>query len=64
MPLTHWWSGAEGRILEVMGIRSFPTIYVLDAEGVIRYKGLRREELEKAVNDLLKETEARKTAGM
>ena len=33
----------------------FPTIYVLDAQGVIRHKGLRGEELEKAVNALLDE---------
>lgn len=36
-------------------VYSWPTIYVLDHEGVIRFKGLRDEALEKAVNALLEE---------
>ena len=39
----------------------YPTIYVLDAEGVIRHEGLRGEKLKKAVNDLLAD-QARATA--
>ena len=35
---------------------------VLDAAGVIRHKEIRGEELEKAVDALLKELEAKKTA--
>jgi hypothetical protein len=37
----------------------YPTSYVLDAKGVIRYTEIRGEELEKAVNVLLKEAETR-----
>jgi thiol-disulfide isomerase/thioredoxin len=62
MPWTHWWSGPEGKLIEVLNVHMFPTIYVLDAGGVIRYKNLRGEELEKAVNALLKEAET-KAAG-
>jgi thiol-disulfide isomerase/thioredoxin len=57
MPWTHWWNGIEGGILEDWEIHAFPTIYVLDAKGVIRYKGLRGKQLEDAVNELLKESE-------
>ena len=58
MPWTHWWNGIDGGIIEDWDVRYFPTIYVLDAQGVIRYKDLRGEELEKAVNALLEEAKA------
>jgi thiol-disulfide isomerase/thioredoxin len=61
MPWTHWWNGRNGGILEDWDVRFFPTIYVIDAAGVIRHRDLRGEELEKAVNELLKESA--KTAG-
>ena len=53
MPWTHWWNGSEGGDHRGLGRAGFPTIYVLDAQGVIRHKDLRGEELEKAVNALL-----------
>ncbi len=59
MPWTHWWNGSEGGIIEDWDVRYFPTIYVLDAEGVIRHKDLRGEELEKAVKALLEEPKAK-----
>ena len=46
----------EGPISTQWGVNSWPTIYVLDAKGVIRYTDLRGEELEKAVVKLLAET--------
>jgi thiol-disulfide isomerase/thioredoxin len=54
MPWTHWWNGA---IIEDWNVEYFPTIYVLDAKGVIRYKDVRGEEMDKAVDTLLKEME-------
>jgi thiol-disulfide isomerase/thioredoxin len=57
MPWTHWWNGAEGGIVEEWDVEHYPTIYVLDAKGVIRYKEVRGKELEDAVNELLKELE-------
>jgi thiol-disulfide isomerase/thioredoxin len=57
MPWTHWWNGSEGGIVEDWSVKGFPTIFVLDAKGVIRHKDLRGKELEDAVNDLLKEME-------
>ena len=62
MPWNHWWNGAEGKLIDTLNIQHYPTIFVLDAQGVIRFKEIRGEELEKAVNELLKETE-KKTAG-
>lgn len=55
MPWTQWWNGHDGGILEDWDVQFFPTIYVLDAKGVIRHKGLRGEPLEAAVRALLVE---------
>jgi thiol-disulfide isomerase/thioredoxin len=62
MPWAHWWNGAEGKLIDTLNVHGYPTIFVLDAEGVIRHKDLRGEALEKAVNALLKEAET-KAAG-
>ena len=59
MPWNHWWNGAEGKLIETLSIQYFPTIFVIDAQGIIRFKGVRGEELEKAVNTLLEEAKAR-----
>jgi thiol-disulfide isomerase/thioredoxin len=57
MPWTHWFNGPDGEIITKLNVSSFPTIYVLDAKGVIRYKDVRGQLLEKAVDALLKELE-------
>lgn len=61
MPWNHWWVGSQSKVHEALNIEHYPTIYVIDAKGVIRYKEIRGEELEKAVEKLLEE--AGKTAG-
>jgi thiol-disulfide isomerase/thioredoxin len=55
MPWTHWWDGPEAHLIKQWNIRFFPTIYVIDAKGVIRHKNIRGDELEKAVEKLLAE---------
>ena len=60
MPWNHWWNGAEGKLMDTLNIQHFPTIFVLDPQGVIRFKEIRGEELEKAVNTLLEEAKGRK----
>jgi hypothetical protein len=55
MLCAHWWNGGLEGVLEDWDVRHLPTIYVLDIQGVIRYKELHGEKLEKAVNSLLKE---------
>jgi thiol-disulfide isomerase/thioredoxin len=54
MPWIHWWSGESG-VVEDWDIDHFPTVFVLDAKGVIRFKELRGQELEDAVMKLLSE---------
>ena len=58
MPWTHWWAGPGGWAADFADdwdIRSIPAVFVIDAQGVIRHKNLRGEELEKAVNALIEE---------
>ena len=65
LPWTHWWAGPggpESSFMQDWDIRGIPAVFVLDGEGVIRYRDVRGDELEKAVNALLKEAEA-KAAG-
>ena len=53
-----FWCGPEGtygRIPSTWGVRGWPTIYVLDHEGVIRYEGVRNERMDEAVDTLLAE---------
>ncbi|MBS1715409.1 MAG: TlpA family protein disulfide reductase [Armatimonadetes bacterium] len=45
----------EGPLAKKWGVRGWPTIYVLDKKGVIRFKDLRDKELEEAVMKLLAE---------
>ena len=49
-----WWDrGVDGPITTRWGITAFPTIFVLDRSGVIRFKEVRGEELDSAVVSLL-----------
>lgn len=45
----------SGPIATAWGIEGWPTIYIIDADGVIRAEGLRGEELEAKVRELLAE---------
>jgi peroxiredoxin len=47
----------QGPIATRWNVHAWPTIYVLDAKGVIRYRDLRDKPLEEAVEKLLKEME-------
>ncbi|MCI0458890.1 MAG: TlpA family protein disulfide reductase [Gemmataceae bacterium] len=47
--------GPEGPIARAWGITGWPTVYVLDAGGVIRYKDVRGDALDRAVDKLLAE---------
>jgi hypothetical protein len=44
-----------GAITRAWRVQSFPTIYVLDGDGIIRYRDVRNEAMEQAVEQLLKE---------
>ena len=45
----------RGGVPEEWGISSYPTTYLLDAEGRIRYKDLRGTKVEAKVEELLNE---------
>jgi hypothetical protein len=55
-----WWNGGgtKGGIAAAWNVRGWPTMYVLDHKGVIRYKEIPGTDLENAVNKLLKELES------
>ena len=57
MPWDHWWVAPDSEFKKTLNIASFPTIYVLDHNGVIRYKNIRDENLDKAIDELLAEIE-------
>ena len=55
-----WWDGtgtdgARGPIASAWNVRGWPTTYVLDADGVVRFVDLRDEDLLKGVRQLLAE---------
>ena len=61
-----WWEargtgGTRGPIASAYNLYGWPTIYVLDAEGVIRFVDVRDEDLLKAVRQLLEETQRSST---
>jgi len=51
--------GTRGPISARWNVESWPTIYVLDAKGVIRFKDVRGEDLDHAVDALLAELGSR-----
>ena len=54
-----WWDGGgtSGPIATQWNVTGWPTVYVLDGVGVIRYKSVRGPGLDKAVDTLLAEIE-------
>ena len=57
-----WWDGGstDGPIAKAWNVKGWPTIYVLDAKGVIRHRDVRDQELDDAIDTLLKEVEGAK----
>jgi hypothetical protein len=47
--------GTTGPITKAWKITAFPSIFVIDAKGIIRYKNVRGEAMDKAVEALLAE---------
>jgi len=56
-----FWNGGStsGPISTKWNVRGWPTIYVLDEEGVIRFKNVRGEAMDKAIETLLARMEAK-----
>ena len=45
--------GTDGPISRAWNVRGWPTVYVIDDKGVIRFKDLHDKELDKAIDQLL-----------
>ena len=55
-----FWNGPQGTsgpISKAWGVRGWPTIYVLDDKGIIRYKNVRGSAMDKAVEALVAKVE-------
>ena len=53
-----FWNGKEGTLGPISRkwrVQSWPTTYLLDADGVIRYKNLRGDQLDAAIETLMAE---------
>ena len=48
-------AGADGKISDAWRVSGWPTLYLLDSEGVIREKGMRGDKLDDAITELLAE---------
>jgi peroxiredoxin len=59
LPWTHWFNGPEGGVLDAWNVQAFPTVYLIDAAGVIRHRNIHGDELNKAVEALIKEAEGK-----
>jgi hypothetical protein len=49
--------GTSGPIATTWNVSGWPTLYLIDAKGVIRHKNLRDAAMEKAILDLVAEAE-------
>lgn len=60
MPWHHWWVGADSKFQEAWDVEGFPTVFVVDHKGVIRYSQVGYDpenKLEKEVEKLVGEAE-------
>ena len=58
-----WDGGRDGPICLRWGVNRWPTVFVLDAKGIIRFRDVRDEALDAAVETLLREFEAARNSG-
>ena len=61
MTWRSFWDGGDtrGPIATKWNVSGWPTTYVLDADGVIRFRDVREEAMDKAVDTLLEELKAK-----
>jgi len=64
MPWTHWWDGQKA-VAEQWDVEGYPTVYVIDHKGVIRFKSLglpaeKSKKLDATVEELVKAAQAEK----
>jgi thiol-disulfide isomerase/thioredoxin len=57
MPWVHWWNGPTGDLMDSWHVSGFPTIYVIDARGFLRFEDVRGDDMDRAVEKLVREAE-------
>jgi thiol-disulfide isomerase/thioredoxin len=61
MPWSHWWDGSCGETAAAWGVLAYPTVYVIDHKGVVRYRQVgddpKSNALEKVIERLVAEAE-------
>jgi hypothetical protein len=58
-----WWDGTPGGpITRAWKVSSFPTIYLIDAHGVIRYQNPPHRQLGEIIQNLVREAENKPTS--
>jgi peroxiredoxin len=57
MTWRSWWDGGdtEGPISKVWNVHGWPTVYIIDAKGIIRAKNVGEGPVENVIETLLKE---------
>lgn len=57
MTWQSFWDGGDthGPISQRWAVSAWPTVYLIDGKGVIRYKNVHGEALDEAIEELLKE---------
>jgi len=67
MPWAHWWDGSCGEAAALWNVLAYPTVFVIDHKGVVRYKQVgedpKGDALEKTIEKLVRTAEAEKSAG-
>jgi len=53
---------ADGTISTTWGVRGWPTLYLIDHNGVIKHKGLNGDKMEEAIKEMVAEAEAAKNS--
>ncbi len=60
MPWSHWVDGSRGPVSKMFKIRAFPTMFLIDAKGIVRKKWVGspgNEVMDKAIEELVAEAE-------
>jgi hypothetical protein len=57
-----WWDGVQGPITRQWHVTTWPTVFLIDAHGTIRFKNVRGGELDRAVEALVEEAEREQLA--
>ena len=60
---SFWNGGTNGPITDAWNVKGWPTTYVLDHKGVIRFKQVREKKMDEAVDLLVKELEEGRKSG-